>query len=461
MSGNYRTGLAYWLRGRQPGVNGGKQAGSCVGRRGGAADRHAAELGQLGGRETVDVARDLVLLYQAPAEEQRVVRAERDRDSGLDECPEGNRGLVGCDAERDVRRRADLAGDAGRGEPLDEPRVFHRPDAVPQPVRVQQVKAVPDAARADELASVRCEQQPGPLGDPEGRREVRGRPAPLVVGQPEADDALSRVLHRQPGQRPSVHRMPGSVGGNDDPDPDIRRPGRLLHGIEQKLSERGDPAVNGREPGRVSLELEPPGSFCPLILGDLPHEPAKVIRRAEHRARGVIETLEPEPAALIGGGQLGRPLLGKRGRQRHPMRTRKLDHGRVEHSTGQMQMKMRIGKGRQIMRHSLLSPMHVHARWQLARGTEKRGADGAVPSVPRAVVLLYLASERSLPMRPTPSSRSASLMAYDSRKYPLVPKASPGTTATSASSRMIAASSLEVVGRLPASSLPSTPLTLG
>src|SRR5487761_415986 len=129
MSGNYRTGLAYWLRGRQPGVNGGKQAGSCVGRRGGAADRHAAELGQLGGRETVDVARDPVLLYQAPAEEQRVVRAERDRDSGLDECPEGNGGLVGG-------------------------------DAVPQPVRVQQVKAVPDAARADELASVRCEQQP-------------------------------------------------------------------------------------------------------------------------------------------------------------------------------------------------------------------------------------------------------------------------------------------------------------
>ena len=38
------------------------------------------------------------------------------------------------------------------------------------------------------------------------------------------------------------------------------------------------------------------------------------------------------------------------------------------------------------------------------------------PLRPRDVVWPYLASESSLPMRPTPSSRSASLIAYDNRK---------------------------------------------
>ena len=197
-----------------------------------------------------------------------------------------------------------------------------------------------------------------------GAKSAAG-PAPLVVGEPEPDDALPRVLRRQPGERPRVHRVPGPVGGDDDPDPDVRRPRRLSGRVEQQLGERGDPAVHRREPGRIGLQLKPPRPLGPLVLGDLPHQPVQVIRRAQHRARGVIEPLEPEPPALVGGGQLGRPFLGQRRRQRHPVRPRKLDHGRVAHGTGQMQMKMRLGKGRQIMRHSPLSPMHVHARWQL------------------------------------------------------------------------------------------------
>ena len=53
---------------------------------------------------------------------------------------------------------------------------------------MQLVKRRRNAGRADQFAGVRCEQQPGPLGDPEGRREVRGRTAPLVVGKPEPGD---------------------------------------------------------------------------------------------------------------------------------------------------------------------------------------------------------------------------------------------------------------------------------
>ena len=63
-----------------------------------------------------------------------------------------------------------------------------------------------------------------------------------------------------------------------------------------------------------------------------------------------------------------------------------------------------------------------------------RCALGSVASgrVMRCVKPGYLASASSLPTRVTPSSRSASPRAQDSRKYPGVPNASPGTTATSA-----------------------------
>ena len=56
---------------------------------------------------------------------------------------------------------------------------------------------------------------------------------------------------------------------------------------------------------------------------------------------------------------------------------------------------------------------------------------------------------------------SASLVAYEKRRYPEGPKASPGTAATSTSSRMSVANSAEVVGVLPRIVLPSTPFTDG
>ena len=65
---------------------------------------------------------------------------------------------------------------------------------MPDPVRVQQVKAGRNAGRPDEFPGVRYEQQPGPFGDAEGRRELPGGPAPLVVGEPEPDNALAREI---------------------------------------------------------------------------------------------------------------------------------------------------------------------------------------------------------------------------------------------------------------------------
>jgi hypothetical protein len=219
----------------------------------------------------VHVAGDLVLLHQTAPEEKRVVRPERYRDPGRDERPEGNSGLIRGNPERHVGGRAHLARDALRGEPLNEPGILHRPDSVPEPVRVQHVQAGRHAGRPDKLPGVRHEQQPGPLSDPERRRKIRGGPPPLVVGEPEPDHALPGILRRQPRKRPGIHRVPGPVGGDDDPDPDVSGPRRLLGRVKHQLGKRGNPAVHRREPGGIGLQLQPPGPLSPLIFRDLPH----------------------------------------------------------------------------------------------------------------------------------------------------------------------------------------------
>jgi hypothetical protein len=52
-------------------------------------------------------------------------------------------------------------------------------------------------------------------------------------------------------------------------------------------------------------------------------------------------------------------------------------------------------------------------------------------------------------------------VAYEKRKYPEGPNASPGTAATSASSKINVASSADVFGVLPRIVVPSTPFTDG
>jgi hypothetical protein len=129
----------------------------------------------------VRVAGDLVLLDQAPAEQQRIVGAEGDSHVGLEQRAHRHRGGVGRNAERHVGGRADLEGHASGGEPLDDFGILDRPDAMPDPVGVQPVQGGGDAHRADEFAGVRDAQQAGPLGDGERPLEVFRRAAPLVV----------------------------------------------------------------------------------------------------------------------------------------------------------------------------------------------------------------------------------------------------------------------------------------
>ena len=61
-------------------------------------------------------------------------------------------------------------------------------------LRVQGIDDGAYRGGSDQLAAVRIEQQPGPFGDREGRGELRGDAATLVVRQAEADDATTGVL---------------------------------------------------------------------------------------------------------------------------------------------------------------------------------------------------------------------------------------------------------------------------
>src|SRR3546814_6275356 len=82
--------------------------------------------------------------------------------------------LVAVDPQRHVGDRADLQGDTALDDAVEEGRILYDAYAVAQAARVQVVQAGPDVGSPDQLAAVRHHQQASPLGDPEGRREVRG-----------------------------------------------------------------------------------------------------------------------------------------------------------------------------------------------------------------------------------------------------------------------------------------------
>ena len=153
-----------------------------------------------------------------------------------------HRRQVAVDAERHVGDRAHLQRDAGVDDPGEQLGVLGGPDAVAEPVGVQVVEADPDVLGAAQLAAVRDQQQPGPLSDPERRRELGRAAAPFVVGQAEADDPAAGVLRGEPGQGPGVERVPGAVGGDHHRHPDARSPRTRRARVEDQVGEGGDPA---------------------------------------------------------------------------------------------------------------------------------------------------------------------------------------------------------------------------
>ena len=230
---------------------------------------------------------------------------------------------------------------------LEQAGVLDRADAVAEPAGVERVEAGPDVVGPAQLAAVRHQQQPGPVGDREGRAEVGRRAAPLVVGEPEADHAAAGVLGGQPGQGPGVERVAGAVGRDDQRDAEAGLARRLGHGVEHQVGEGGDPAEAGGVARRVDLDLQPPAPVADVVLGRLAHQPSYVALGAQHRPRDVVEPLEPEPALLVGRRELRRPLAHQRVGQVDAVALGELEQGVVPHGAGEVQMQVRLGQGRE------------------------------------------------------------------------------------------------------------------
>ncbi len=194
---------------------------------------------------------------------------------------------------------------------------------------------------------MRREQQTGPSGDPECVCERLGRCPPLVVGQTEADDATVGEADGQPGQRPRFELDAGPVGRDDHANAHAVRPGGGGDRVEDELGERGQSAERRRVPGRVDLDLEPPGPLGRFVGDRFVEQPADVGRPAEHAPGDVVEPLKPEPAPLVGLREHRRPLLAQAARKAHAGPVGELDESRMPHRTGEMQVQVRLRQGQQ------------------------------------------------------------------------------------------------------------------
>ena len=247
-------------RRRQPGVDVGEQRGLDVVGRARGAHRHRGQLGELLVGEVVRGAHRGVLVGQPGAEQQRVVGAERDGGAGLEQLRQRHRGQV---ASRRRARRWRPGRPPGR-RPASTSRSSRRgssTDRTPWPSRsaCSVVEARPHGVRARA-----ARRRAGPSSSPARSAIAKAgaksavTPAPLVVGEPEADHAAAGVLRGQPGQGARVERVPGAVGRDHHGDARGRSPReRLAHGVEHQVGERGDPAEPRGVPARVDLDLQP------------------------------------------------------------------------------------------------------------------------------------------------------------------------------------------------------------
>lgn len=147
---------------------------------------------------------------------------------------------------------------------------------------VQVVQAVAHAGGPGELPAVRSRQQAALAGDGEGPVEVAGHPAPLVVGEPEADDAPVRVAHGEPGQGAGVQRVLHPVGGDHHAHAQAGVPGGAVHGVEDDLDGRDQPAEQRGVRGGVDLDLQPAGAVRDVLLGALADQAVNVLGDRRH-----------------------------------------------------------------------------------------------------------------------------------------------------------------------------------
>jgi len=242
---------------------------------------------------------ELVLVGEPREEQQRVVGAERDGGSRIDQRAQRDVRARLVHAEVDVRCRADLERDAARDELLQQRRVLGRTDAVAEPGRAEGVHDPAYVLRAGQLATVRHTRESCPARDRERVRPLLGDARVLVVRQPERDDfseAVSRMTRREAGERLRLHRVTHPRGGDDDAHAQpVRVAGvpRLVHDDLQRLDEPAD--MEGVR-ARVDLELESSRPFADIVGHGSLHDPAHGFLARDDEARGLVRALEPVPA---------------------------------------------------------------------------------------------------------------------------------------------------------------------
>ena len=297
------------------------------------------------------VAGQRVLRGEPGAEQERVVGPERDGDPGVDDGPERDLRRVGVDPQRDVAARADLEGHARLGHPVQRRRVLARPHPVADPVGPEHGERVDHRRRPEQLAAVGDERESAVPGDLERRREVRQRPSPLVVREAEPDHGARAVTGIPDGEAregAGVEGVPDPAGRDDDTDPRPGRPGGLRRLVEDDLEGGGDATDVRGVRRRLDLQLEPPRALGGVVLGRLTHDPAQVGLPADAGPGQVVEPLEPEPAALVRGVQLRRPLVGERLGQGYAALLRQVGKRADPHRPGEVQVQVRLGERRDV-----------------------------------------------------------------------------------------------------------------
>ena len=255
------------------------------------------------------VRASLVLGHEPGPEQQRVVGAERDgrarpstsarsgtcRRLGVD--PERRRSTPGTPRAR--RPRSTTCARAPRGSSAAR---------TPCPSRSGRRCVEHLARRAPRRAARRragTEARPARARDRERRARTppcRPRRSSLLSPKPTTSPGpVAGVPRRQPREGARVERVAHARRRHDDADLDAggraRRPGLVEHDLQR----RRDAADERRVRRRVDLDLEPAATPPPRR----PRPPrarcgACPASDAHARPRGVVEPLEPEPAALVG-----------------------------------------------------------------------------------------------------------------------------------------------------------------
>ena len=260
-------------------------------------------------------------------------------------------------------------------DPVEHARVLGGPHAVPEPVGRAGGRAT-SATCAGPSSSPPC----GTEASPARRAIANAGPnssvlaAPLVVRQAEPDDLAGAVARRAaPPAAPASARPAGAASATPRRRRRPRRPVAALaaRASSSTISSAGvSPPTNGAyDVGSTWISSRPDPSAASSAAASR-DDPPHVGLAAHARARGVVQALEPEPAALV-GGHPQRVVVEQRVRQPDAVRRGEVGERRDPHRPGEVQVQVRLREQGQV----------AHA----GQCASRAGCGGARPRVGRRV----------------------------------------------------------------------------